>query len=193
MEGMASNLAPQWKGSDAESVYVIFYVIMTQPSCPLWDILTWWRHQMETFSALLAICAGNSPVTGEFPAQRPVTRSFDAFFDLRLNKRFSKQSWGWWFETPLRPLWRHSNELTDLRSIVSRNDMYTHVFRPSLPKDQEHVSFIRLLLMAKNAPLMRLCLARTYKITIHLFKIMYMTKQHSRVKIFCSNGSFIPI
>ena len=38
--------------------------------------LTWWRHQMETFSALLAICAGNSPVTGEFPARRPVTRSF---------------------------------------------------------------------------------------------------------------------
>ena len=30
---------------------------------------------METFSALLAICAGNSPVPGEFPAQRPVTRS----------------------------------------------------------------------------------------------------------------------
>ena len=44
---------------------------------------------METFSALLAICAGNSPVTGEFPAQRPVTRSFDVFFDLRLNKRMS--------------------------------------------------------------------------------------------------------
>ena len=37
----------------------------------------WWRHQMETFSALQAICAGNSPVTGEFPAQRLVTRSFD--------------------------------------------------------------------------------------------------------------------
>ena len=42
---------------------------------------------MEAFSALLAICAGNSPVTGEFPAQRPVTRSFNAFIDLRLNKR----------------------------------------------------------------------------------------------------------
>ena len=39
---------------------------------------------METFSALLAICAGNSPVSGEFPAQRPVTRSFDVFFDVRL-------------------------------------------------------------------------------------------------------------
>ena len=58
---------------------------------------TWWRHQMQTFSALLALCVGNSPVTGEFPAQRPVTRSFDVFFDLRLYKRLSKQSWGWWF------------------------------------------------------------------------------------------------
>ena len=70
----------------------------------------WWRHQMETFSALLASCAGNSPVTGEFPAQRPVTRSCDVFFDLRLNKRLSKQSWGWWFDTPSHPLWRHCNE-----------------------------------------------------------------------------------
>ena len=54
--------------------------------------VTWWRHQMETFSALLAICAGNSPVSGEFPTQRPVTRSFDIIFDLRLNKQLSKQS-----------------------------------------------------------------------------------------------------
>ena len=52
---------------------------------------TWWRNKMDTFSALLALCAGNSPVTGEFPARRPVTRSFDVFFDLGLNKRLSKQ------------------------------------------------------------------------------------------------------
>ena len=75
----------------------------------LWRLLdteqAWWRHQMETFSALLAICAGNSPVPGEFPTQRPVTRRFDVFFDLRLNTRLSKQSWGWWS----RPLWRHLN------------------------------------------------------------------------------------
>ena len=45
---------------------------------------------METFSALLALCTGNSPVTGEFPAQRPVTRNFDVFFDLRPNKQLSK-------------------------------------------------------------------------------------------------------
>ena len=68
-----------------------------------------WRHQMETFSALLAICAGNSTVPGEFPTQRPVTQSFDVFLDLRLNKRLSKQWWGWWFETPSCPLWRHCN------------------------------------------------------------------------------------
>ena len=60
-----------------------------------------WRHQMETFLALLALCAGNSPTTGEFPTQRPVS------FDLYLNKRLSKQSWGWLIETPSRSLWRH--------------------------------------------------------------------------------------
>ena len=65
----------------------------------------WWRHQMETFSALLALCVGNSPVTG--PLTKPVTRSFDVFFDLHLNKQLSKQSWGWWFETPWRSLWSH--------------------------------------------------------------------------------------
>ena len=62
-------------------------------------IMTWWRHQMETFSTLLAICAGNSLVPGEFPTHLPVTRSFNVFFDLHLNQRLSKQSWGWWFET----------------------------------------------------------------------------------------------
>ena len=70
---------------------------------------SWWRYQMETFSALLTICAGNSPVPGEFPAQRPVTWNFDVFFDLRTNKLLNKQSWGWWFETPSRPLRRHRN------------------------------------------------------------------------------------
>ena len=73
-------------------------------------ITTWWRHQMEKFSALLTLCAGNSPVTGEFSAERPVTRSFDVFFDLHQIKRLSKHLRGWWFETLSRPLWRHCNE-----------------------------------------------------------------------------------
>ena len=72
---------------------------------------TWWRHQMETFSALLAICAENSPVPGEFSTQRPVTRSFDVYFDLQPNKGLSKQLWGWWFETQACPLWRHRNDI----------------------------------------------------------------------------------
>ena len=80
--------------------------------------MLWWRHQMETFSALLAICAGNSPVTGEFPAQRPVTRSFEFFFDLCLNNGLGKQWWGWWFETPSRPLWHHCNVTIDSLSTV---------------------------------------------------------------------------
>ena len=73
-----------------------------------WHVYSpWWRHQMETFSMLLAFWAGNSPITGEFPTQRPVMQSFDVFFDLCLNKRLSKQSWGWWFYTPSCWLWRH--------------------------------------------------------------------------------------
>ena len=78
-------------------------------------IITTKLHIMMTssngniFTALVALCAGNSPVISEFPAHRPVTRSFDVFLDLRLNKRLSKQSWDWWFETPSRPLWRHRN------------------------------------------------------------------------------------
>ena len=64
------------------------------PRCCQVNQWSWWRHQMEAFSALLALCVGNSSVPGEFPTQRPVTRSFDVAFDLHLNIRLSKQSRG---------------------------------------------------------------------------------------------------
>ena len=83
---------------------------------------SWWRHQMETCSAVLSFCAGNSPVTGEFPTQRPVTRSFDVFFDLCLNKRLSKQSRGWWFKTLSCSLWRHCK--ADTRFTSQREMRY---------------------------------------------------------------------
>ena len=83
-----------------------------------------------TISALLAICVGNSPVPGEFPAQRPVTRSFDVFFDLRLNKRLSKQSWVWWFETPSRPIWRHRNGALFCLGFITRSPLYQHNWTP---------------------------------------------------------------
>ena len=56
---------------------------------------------------------------GEFPAQRPVTRSFDAFFDLRLNKRLSKQPWGWWFETSSWWLWLQCNALWPVHGSIT--------------------------------------------------------------------------
>ena len=84
------------------------------PCSPAREVCTRFALAMMTssngnISALLAICAGNSPVSGELPAQRPVTRSFDVSFDLRLNKRLSKQWWDWWFQTLSRPFWRHCN------------------------------------------------------------------------------------
>ena len=93
---------------------------------------TWWRHLMETFSALLALCVGNSPVTGEFPSQRPVTRSFDVFFDLSLNKRLSKHTWGWWFKTPSRSLWRHCNDRAIL--LTNRHVNSMDILRTMLSK-----------------------------------------------------------
>ena len=89
-----------------KQAYIFGHSIFSYPFASFY-VYSWWRYQMETFSALLAICAGNSPVPGEFPAQRPVTRNFDVFFDL--NKRLSKQWWGWWFETLSCSLWRHCN------------------------------------------------------------------------------------
>ena len=87
---------------------------------PVFRSKSWWRHQMETLSALLAICAGNSPITGKFPAQRPVTRSFNVYFDLRPNKRLSKQSRSWWFETQWCPLWRHCNVKANRKQHITR-------------------------------------------------------------------------
>ena len=113
MASNAENVSTWWRH------HVLYREVICQIFCfnHIWINLTstaqgysWWRHQMETFSALLAICAGNSPASGEFPAQRPVTRSFDVFFDLCLNERLRKQSWGWWFETLLCPVWRHCND-----------------------------------------------------------------------------------
>ena len=107
-----------WRNNDViiaprvrwDPVYsMIFSWFNTLMSGDAYTCMSRWRHQMETFSALLAICAGKSPVPGEFPTQRPVTRSFDVFFDRRPNKRLSKQTWGWWFETLSCSLWRHCN------------------------------------------------------------------------------------
>ena len=64
----------------------------------------------------------NSPVTGESPSQKPAARSFGVFYDLCLNKRLSKQSWGWWFETPLRSLCRHcTGQISKSLHLIGRS------------------------------------------------------------------------
>ena len=80
---------------------------------------SWWRHQMETFSALLALCEGNPPVT----FTNGVTRSFYVFFNLCLSKRLNKESRRRWFETPSRSLWRHCNGSVSLppNIVVQKN------------------------------------------------------------------------
>ena len=84
----------------------------------IWKSLPSWRYQMETFSVSLAICAGNSPASGEFPAQRPVTQGFDVFLDLCLNKQLRKQSRGCSFERLSCPLWCHCNALDMLLQLL---------------------------------------------------------------------------
>ena len=79
---------------------------------------TAWRHQMETFSALLAFCEGNQPVTGGLPSQRTVTQSFNLFSLICVWRN------GWaietqWLETPSRSaLWRHCNGADGLLCFV---------------------------------------------------------------------------
>ena len=116
------------------------------------QVLLWWHHEIEIFSVLLALCEGNPPVTGGFPLQRPVTQSFDVFFDLRMNKRLSKQSRHRWFKDLRRHgacatlltvskmilnqiLWRISNH------SISRDDTPRNVYKlliPTISIDVDH-------------------------------------------------------
>ena len=110
----------QWWPRSMTQMYVTKYrSFLLMPTYHLsmdTDSDAWWRHQMETFSALLALCERNPPVTSGVPLRRPVTRSFDFFFDLRLNKRLSKESRRRWIETPPRWLWCHCNGFCRLQS-----------------------------------------------------------------------------
>ena len=70
--------------------------------------IPWWRHQMETFSALLALCVGNSSVTVNSPHRGQWREALMFSLTCALNnERLNKQSWGWWFESTLHSLWRH--------------------------------------------------------------------------------------
>ena len=84
-------------------------------------IITWWCHQMETISALLALCARNSPLTGEFPHKGQWRGALVFSLIFALNKQLSKQSWSWSFETLSRWLWYHCNESMFVSSCFVSN------------------------------------------------------------------------
>ena len=91
--------------------FIGIFLVIRLAHNQLWS----WSYDMMTSSngnilRVTGHLCGNSPVNDEVPAQRPVTRSFDVFFDLHLKKRLKKQWWGWWFESPSCPLWRFCNE-----------------------------------------------------------------------------------
>ena len=101
-------------------------IIIQIPACKLYhvaaDWIQWsgycnhsWCHHMETFSMLLALCAGNSPVTGEFPSQRPVTWSFDVYFDLRING---------WVNNHETGNWRHPHNHYDVTVMYENTNIH---------------------------------------------------------------------
>ena len=80
----------------------------------------------------------------EFPTLRRVRRSFDVFFDLRLNKRLSKQPWGWWFETPSWSLWHQCNVVMTTYSAISDDEVVKLTFYcfQCMVIDKESISLI---------------------------------------------------
>ena len=77
---------------------------------PYWSTVSMMTSSNGNIFRVTGSLCGEFTGPGEFPTQRPVTWSFDVFFDLRLKKRLSKQPSGWWFEPPSWSLWRHRND-----------------------------------------------------------------------------------
>ena len=95
-----------------------------------WSMLRPVRGQWYVASIMMTSSNGNifrviGPLCGEFtghrwiPSQRPLPRSFIVLFNLRLDKRLSKHSRRWWFETPSSSLWRHWNDFCILCQELS--------------------------------------------------------------------------
>ena len=120
----------QMRKKRIKSAYFFFWDFISNVwFCQIPGVVTWSRISIEQcISHDDAIKWKHFPRCWPFLrgilGQKPVTRSFDVFFDLRLNKQFSKQSWGWWFETPSRTLWPCGNG-TLLQSL---HQAYMHLF-----------------------------------------------------------------
>ena len=96
----------QWR-DDLQVLHFVWY-----PADRFFNMMT---SSNENIFRVTGHLCGEFTGPGEFPTQRPVTRSFDVYFDLCPNKRLSKQWWGWWFETLSCSLWRHRNDIFHCR------------------------------------------------------------------------------
>ena len=117
-------------------IYIYICVCVSYHCCPCrHDDVIKWKH-FSRYWPFLALFAGNSPVTGEFSSQRPVTRSFDVFLDLRVTIQSSKQSKRRIFKAPSHPLFRHHNclylsemtkERCSINPVTDQKDYLRHV------------------------------------------------------------------
>ena len=104
------QLKRRWFEKNAININHTRTLVLAVPKEAIVFSLKIWRHPKETFSTILVLWEGNPPLIGGLPSQRPVTGSFDVFFDLRLNKWLNKQLKRRWFETPSRSWWRHYDD-----------------------------------------------------------------------------------
>ena len=137
--------------------------------------MIWWRHQMETFSALLPICAGNSPVPGEFPTQRPVTLSFGVYFDLRPNK--------WWVNNreagDLRRH-RHHYEVIVMKSTDSQFGITAPLIGGFLaPMDSDWKFDI-----SKGTRQAQVCFMKLYLLLYNILTYWDLKRKHFQLHIF---------
>ena len=144
----------------------------------------WWRHQMETCFALLAFC----DVTGilwrywhfvtllafcdnEFTAQRPVTWSFEVFFDLRLNQQLSTQWRRRPSETPSRSLWRQCNGYQDVSSGICMKPWNGHPIKCLLSARWHNITSLYLLkIVALNVT--RRCIPKCFPVFFEKYHVI---------------------
>ena len=107
-------------------------------------VLTWWRHQMKSFSALLGLCEGKPSVTGGFPHKGQWRGALMFYFTCAWKKRLSKQSTRWRFETLSCSLWRHCNEVHPCWCLSPAPHQQGHYWTP-----HKHSSQIRKAMHSK--------------------------------------------
>ena len=145
LEPLETNLTFESKNK----IFLSWHFVEMLPEIP--TILSMWlcfvlSSSFDSSSADWLFFMMTSSIGNIFRVTGPVTRSFDIFFDLRLNKRLSKRPRHRWFGTSSPPLWRHCNG--EFRGLFS---IYRWMFWPM----REEFSHITSFLLAETLPIHR--------------------------------------